>query len=45
MELLIPAKSKRCFSSPELLNRLHGPPSFLFHGYRMLFDKGNAAEA
>jgi len=38
MERSIPAKSEGCFSSPDLLNRLYDPRSFLFHGYRMLFD-------
>ena len=45
MERSIPAKGKRCFSSPELINRLYGPPSFLFHGYRILFDQGKAADS
>jgi hypothetical protein len=35
----IPDRSKRLFSSPQSLDRLCGPPSFLSNGYRGLFPQ------
>jgi hypothetical protein len=37
---LIPGKGKRFFSTPQSSDRLRGPPSLLYNGYRRLFPQG-----